>query len=1193
MFLVVHNTANGQGPSAYHIITRQAGPGTPPTFTFQKLSDPVEPFANEKAPHITILRIKDFPPNIQDLLVVSSTAYEGIGLFTRSKTPLTSDKPADSITNVFTTTEFADDSKRAQLPMSEDLTDTFPIGNALDLSSKNKVYKPIPTDEIDESPGPLPGLWVLNNEGVLASWWVVYNESIRTGTTYPGMVTGEASAAATQPAVSSTLAPAFVATASTAAPSVFGTSALGKPLSPWAAAGGVSPGSAFGSSSFANTPAPAPAFGSSTFGSKPAAPAFGQSSSLGLGTKASPWQTGSTSGATPSFGQTGLGSVSPSINKVFGSAVPRDSSPASGGFASFANKSGFGSLGGSGAAGSGSIFGSGSALSSTPQVSMDTSTSFPPPKKEAMPAFGSSPFVLGTTFKADPSTAGDNGKPKDSASGSLFGGAFGLSLSDAAENPAAPEAKDEDMESTPAPTPAQENPKSIFSLESTTPTTTPAPQRFGFATTSGPAPTSNIFGTKPFATPSVTSIFSTPKPAPAADAKPSSFSLFGAPKIKQEDEDKENLAKIPEAPIPPDTTSKAVFPLGDSSSSAGSSYSPETAPKTAVKTSVPLKLGEARPPPDDSSKSKSKITDAAPLPPDFITKKPKAEEAAPLPPDFLAKPLPQKTPDVPAIPGSPIHSEDEPSEGEGDMSEEVEEGDDHGEEGEESGTEAASEGSVVDVTKEDFSLTTGFVSQTPGFTPQSSFGKLGESSYSTISRSEVEPPRTLFGEINKNAPPLFPKPMPQSPRSPSPVRGAVRPNLPRPLEPHRSVSAPGVASHLLGRQAPLGASSLGFGAPQRPVPVVDPNVEIQRKLAAKKEAEERALVDPEDEGIRRILQAPIEPSFDIDEFLTVDTKLETVAASGREEVPVACETLWRDINRMIDRLGLNSRSLQSFISGHTAFVRQGGRGKEDLVLPDDWVLLEAEELGIVIEDELAQDLEEGRVKDVEEIEATIKSLLRDLAKLRAKDEDLRKAILPHVDPDQISVTKSLPLSAEQSSQQNELRKVYGSFTKLLSEAEQALTLLKAKITSAGGASGKAPVPTVEAIIRTINKMTSMAEKRSGDIDVLENQMRRLRLGSVGLNSSPGPSRSREGSPFATPQKRTSIFSPDRLRDSVISTPGSYGIRGTPPRKKLTMYSGDEVAPVQQKLAKRKATLRLLKESLEKAGPNVSRLRDDD
>jgi nucleoporin NUP159 len=123
----------------------------------------------------------------------------------------------------------------------------------------------------------------------------------------------------------------------------------------------------------------------------------------------------------------------------------------------------------------------------------------------------------------------------------------------------------------------------------------------------------------------------------------------------------------------------------------------------------------------------------------------------------------------------------------------------------------------------------------------------------------------------------------------------------------------------------------------------------------------------------------------------------------------------------------------------------------------------------------------------------------------------------------------------------------------------------------------------------------MAEKRSADIDVLENHMRKLRLGSVGLNNSTS---SREGSPFvassSTPQQRRSmILSPEAMRNSFASSVASYGLRGTPPRKKMSMYSEEEKKAVQQKQTKRAAMLGLLRSSLEKSGPNISHLGDDD
>ena len=1227
VFLVIHNSTNGQDPAVYHLITRQpAKEPAKPSFTFQKATDPVEPFTADKAPHHTVLRLKDFPPNLQDVLMISSTATESIGLMTRAKEPLTSDGQAELITGVFTTTELGNDSTRAQLPMGEDLNDTYPIGSAIDLSSKNKVYKPIPADEIELSPGPLPGLWVLNNEGVLAAWWIVYHDSIRGGTVYPELSAADTSTPAPQPASTTSALPTAFSTASSIAPALataapaFGTSSLGVKSSPWATASATTP--SFGSSAFASAPKPAvaaPAFGAPAFGTPSAAPAFGQSSSMGMGmgAKASPWAAASTSAATPSFGQSGFASAGATPGKVFGSAAT--SSPgASGGFASFASKGGFGSVG---ATSSGpSIFASkpGGAFASTPEVSMDQDTAFPPPsrfgaKPESTSPFASaSPFVLGSTFKPDPKAAEDekkaessNGKQAQNNGSSLFGGGFGLSLNEAAKE-ATSSAKDQDMD---VPTPAaEEKPKSVFSnafanqekpksvfpaaptpqdkpksiFESTTPTATPAAQKFDFKSTSGSSGT-NLFGAKP-ASAGTSSLFgSTPF---ASGAQPN---IFGTPKIKKEEGDKENLANIPEAPLPPDTTSKAVFPFGDfsSSSSSGSSYSPYTAQKT------PTKATDAPLPPAVKEET------STPKPAESKEAKRSAPDDMPLPPDFLPKPATEPSLKIPPAPDSPDDGEF--------SSEEEEEGEEGEEEGEEEGdeedgddhTELASEGSGVDVAK-DLSPSVEFTGPVPGFTPQSSFGGMAGSSFSNISRSEAEG-RSLFGEI-KQAPPLFPKPVPQSPRSPSPVRSAVRPGMFN--ESARSFSAPGLASQFLGgrksQPAPPGPE---FGRSILKAQKVDPNVEAQRKHAAKREAEEKLLVDPEDEGIQQILHSELEPTLHMNEFLAVDQKLELMARPGREDVPVHCEALWRDINRMIDRLGLNSRSLQSFILGHSDY-KDSGRHKDDLENPDDWVLVESEDLGAIIDNELVPDLEDGRLKNIDETEAAIQALSRDLGKLRAKEDDLRRLLRTQTDPDQVAIAKSIPLSAEQSSQQNELRRAYLNFTNLLAEAEEALTMLKTKLASVGGGSGKTPVPTVEAIIRTINKMTTMAEKRSGDIDVLENQMRRLRFSSVGLNGGNSPARSREGSPFvgggpagllATPSKRASMMSPERMRDSLASSVNSYrgGGGGGTPRKKLSMFTEEEKKAVRTKANKRKEMLNLLRTSLEKAGPNVSRLRDDD
>lgn len=1237
VFLAIHNPTSGQDPSVYHIITRQQAPNSQATFTYNKMTDPVEPFGAEKAPHHMVLRLKDFPPNITDLLLVSSTAVESIGLLTRSKTPLAADKP---VVNAFTTTEFADDTKRALLPMSEDMTETFPVGTALDLSAKDKVYKPIPTDEINESPGPLPGLWVLNNDGVLSAWWVIYNESIRNGTTYPGLAVMDTNkpAQAAQPAqaqsafgASTTTAPAF-GSSTTAAPA-FGSSAfgaaptIGAKTSPWSGGGTAAP--AFGSSSFGTAPAAAaaPAFGApSALGGPAAAPAFGQSSMIGMGVKASPWASGGAS--TGSAGTSG---------KVFGGGA----ASSSGGFASFANKStpftsfagksegsAFGSLAGNNSGGS--IFGSKPAESKSIEVSMDAETAFPPPAaKPAGSAFGSSPFVLGTTFKADPKTANDNEDPSEKKGGSLFGSGFGLSLNE----PATTEPKDEAMESAAA-TPVTEKPKSIFNIGSTTPSGTPtsnnifgAPKPagsglsnvFGAPKTeeSKPKPVTDLFGkpkaeegaakSNPFAAPLKSRTTPNPFAAPLkTETPPKSFAealkTAKSPEIKEEDkENKENLANIPEAPLPPETTTPKVK------------------------------------------------SDDAPLPPDFLSSKAKPAgkkaEDAPLPPDFPTKT--QDLPKLPHVPWSPSKEEEEEeesdleegevegdeeeqehNENEEDYTDEEEEEEEHGSEedeersdeeeeehsDEDDRSEAASEGSGVDVSKELDQTTTSvhFENGSPRYQSRNIFGStknsLGASTFSTISRSETEPPKgPLFGEANKNAPPLFSKPSGLF-DSPSPVRTTqpARPSLLRPQEGPRTASTP-----VFDKKQLLSASTTPKGPPP-----VDPNVAAQRKFAAKKEAEAQALVDPEDEGIQQLLAADVEPTLVMNEFLVVDSKLEThrpPSTKTSSEVPAAVETLWRDINRMADRLGLNSRSLASFILGHTQFAKQGGRTKEDLENPDDWVLVEASELIRLIDGQFTRELEEGRIKDVAETKATLDKVSRELRTMRAKEEDMRKIIAAQTDPEQIAVIKAHPLSNAQATQQIELRRAYAQFTKQLAEAEEALVLLRTKIAARAAekgavslAGGAAKVPTVEAVMRTIQKMTSMAEKRSGDVDLLEAQIQRLKL-----SQSRGASESREGTPTPNPLKASTtslrsstMFTPRNSVRSVSSqspfsasvrsnTPGTSTAPSPSPRKKVSTFTEDEKKEIKARETRRKGKLALLRKALEKQGPRVERLGDDD
>ncbi|KHN96482.1 nuclear pore complex subunit Nup159 [Metarhizium album ARSEF 1941] len=1235
LFLVIHTTTNESLASAvYHIISRQA----PSSFTFQKLTDPVEPFGKAETAHHSILRLRDFL-DLQDLLIVSSTATTEVGILTRSKTPLANDKPADSITNVFTTTEFLEDTRRPTLPMTNAMYDSVSVGVALDLSSRDQVYKPIPSnEELDQSPGPLPGFWALTNEGVLCSWWIVYNEAVKKGKNYPGLAimdsTSQPELSAT-PAASTASASPFAAastpfgsSATPTATSAFGTSSqLGQKSSPWGAA-----------ATTPTAPTGGATFGSSTFGSSPSGtgPAFGRTSSLGfgqssqLGMRTSPWASGA--GSKPAFGQSGFSSLASGGNSQspFGAAISTSTNTnaessaepstamSTGGFSAFSSQGGFLSLGGNnsspGGFGKGSMFGTG-AFGTPTKSSTSADTAFPAKQDDkplANPFASSTPFKLESSFKPDPFQKDSNEIEMASTTfgGSMFGSAFGSALGDAAASKpseATPLAKDEDMDTAETTDEtSQIKPRSIFASqqpqESTTPTTTPAPARFSFATTSTPG--TSLFGPATKTETPSTGLFGTPKDTP----KPGGFSLFGSstatdstvtePKVKIEGQE--------EPPLPPDTTSKASFAMGGSSSSSATSNPSQLFGSTAARSKPDINLpssGSTTPKPslapvDVSATStfpktikQSQLRSMTDVKATESVENPTVVEDAPLPPDFTRKSSTQtslpadsaKDIDAPAASGFVLPKA--PSKGPSSVPSLPETTD---EDQSELGEDEASEGSGVDVAKDLSPVTSGVV-VTPGFTPQSSFGGIAGATPATA-RPEGRS-RPLFGEIGlSRGAPVFPKPSQASPRSPSPVRGTVPQRVIR-SDATRSVSAPGMASQILGpKQSQMHPGSSIISDREKQPRSQDPFMLQHRRMRERQEAEEtQLLVDDEDDEMQKVLSSDVEGTLQLDEFIAHSN----VAPPAKESVPSQVEAVYRDINSMIDTLGLNARAVKAFTKGHTENAAEAGRSKQDLEIPDDWVLCEINELGEVLDNELHADLENGRVLDLDDKLDACQDLLRDMQRLRAKQEDLKRVIMTRMDPEQVEQARTLPLSSEQAAQQNELRREFTNFTTLLTEAEEALTLLKTRITAVSSSSGRGitNVPTVEAVMRTICKMTSMAEKRSGDIDVLETQLRRMRLGSA----------SREASPMVTPQARKSIImSPDstpsrNVRQSLTMSSGAVSLhaatKGTPPRKKLSGFSKEEKKDLMETRARRQAVLAKLKDSIGKRGVNVWNMED--
>ena len=305
-FLMIHSPINppadgdGMGPrndAEYHLVHRDKATGN---CSYHQFMDPCPGFMDQRVPtHHFIQRLREFPPNLDDTLILSSTISTDIGMITRSSTPLSQDVAADQITHIYTTTTPLEDTRRAALPVSleDGMSDTSVVGMALDLSSKSKVQKPIPSDEeIDESATPLPALFVLNHEGVLSAWHFIYNESIRQRKAYPGLTHQTAQQQSQQPPVqqqtpapASTTASAFGAStpapAQTPSQPAFGhsstpafgsTSAFGgKAASPWAAPPAATP--------------KAPDSGKPAGGAQFGAPsAFGQTGGMGA-QKASPW----------------------------------------------------------------------------------------------------------------------------------------------------------------------------------------------------------------------------------------------------------------------------------------------------------------------------------------------------------------------------------------------------------------------------------------------------------------------------------------------------------------------------------------------------------------------------------------------------------------------------------------------------------------------------------------------------------------------------------------------------------------------------------------------------------------------------------------------------------------------------------------------------------------------------------------
>jgi len=402
---------------------------------------------------------------------------------------------------------------------------------------------------------------------------------------------------------------------------------------------------------------------------------------------------------------------------------------------------------------------------------------------------------------------------------------------------------------------------------------------------------------------------------------------------------------------------------------------------------------------------------------------------------------------------------------------------------------------------------------------------------------------------------------------------------------------------------------------------------VERPSAPVKPAEPEAgdLEDEDDASVRAILSSKPEPTRELPPFFAHQDYAGAVEKPG---IGGQIEKVFRDVNSMIDTLGLNAHSLQAFVDGHKQLKRDGQRTRDELEDDDAWVLVEVNDLA-AIQGGLEQDLAAGKLEDVKSKLEDLRDEEKEINRARVKTAEARKQIATHANPEHIAMQHAAPLSVETQAQQSELRQGVQRVQKLLGQVEEAMSLLRADLSSMATASsthtnGAAKVPTVEAVTNTILKMTAMIEKKSGDIDVLEAQIKRLPGGIASLNleddyedqlvASMGGSKLLNGSSshhttparssrtrmlangdapgmngmlggrFRTPptasvgnghNRRSVLFSPE-----VSSMARSTGSVGGSARKKMGDVTEEEVVAYHTKAERRRRVLGALKKGVE-------------
>lgn len=1007
-------------------------------------------------PRFYVQRLRKWEPDLDDMIIVTAAHSSEVGVVTRSQQPIDA--------RVTTVNEYQmanlQDHRKAALPQipKEEKTDSALIGEALDLSAKEKVPRPSARlEEVDESPTPLPAYFMLTHEGLLAGWWIVWDRALEAGTAYSGLVSGNS------PATVNQIAPA----APVSQPTQPSTSILGQ----------ATPNQ---SSPFANAPS-TPAFGKPSFG----APSFGSPSAptgnLGFGKPSFPGATPST--APAAFGTPGLAGH----RSAFGAPSQIAAKP--------------------------NPFGSGGSASQTAKIANPfaaggsaSQSDKPNPFAAAAAKFGTgsqgaSPFSSFSSNKDGQSAFGGLGQKSESG----FGGLGQKTLSSFGSTVTV----DSKATGTGSTLPSLSN--------------TPAQQ------------SSSLFGSgAPSSFPSFTSTQSdstdvgnrgrdeaTPTPQPQPHLKEIA-GVFGG-KFELKSTFKGDGSAKDDLPKPDMSSGGTLFGNGFGSALTSTAPKPPATPaKDYNKAPLFASTTPATAPRPSNGLFGMKSDSATPkaAPPKEMVPEP---EEAPLPPDWTAKPF--KTDDeIPPLAGSPPVKIEAPSSS-GDMDEIPSSPLEDGEDGDLSNPDEDEEGEEESELSEEADEDEDEDNQT------------GDEGSEKSAPSQQSKP-TLFGNRANAAPSLFP-----AAPTPPPQR-ASRPTT------SQNLSSGSIFSGT--RRDPLSSSVRPQSKSPTPQPVFSD------------------LVDDEDERIRQELQSEIEPSRTLAPFIARQEYTE--AALNKTGHAAQIEIVYRDINSMVDTLGLNSRTLQAFTDFHENPQRdsQLDRSALEEVLDNSqdgpwfekWSLCEIEDL-MDLEDQLTHELSTGGITKVVDKLSKAVRLIQENAKLQSKVNEERRRIINSKDPTKLEALRKAGLPKELADQQKALRRDYAQLLTQLGKAEDALILLRSKLASHSAKNGHTgAVPSVEAIKKTINKLIDITKEKNHDITLLESQLRKHNLAE---NSRPASALSRNAatplrksralrteSPFATPPTSKKNITLRELNQVAMTpeqteTPNKgYGLFYTPP-----------------------------------------------